>query len=322
VEHLVESAISAAAVDGIVTSSALVGISPAAIRHQVREQRLLALGRGVWKLRDHPWDQRCTTRAALALVGPGAAVGLRSAAHAYGWYRYRSFAGVEIVVRRGRDQRSSLGRIVQTRVLLPDHVVDHDGFPTTTPARTFFDLCADPDPGFRRRGGHPVHTRNMERVYNDIVARRGVTFTHEAAVHVVMARQGRRGTVLVREILTKFGPRYVPTQSEAESLFAELLVAHGIAGERRQVPISGPDGFIGTVDFFWPRARHIVEIDSAWHDGPIDEEDDEQRDDRLRAADYTVARYRYGQMIRDPRSITRELGVAIGVYTSPATPSS
>lgn len=321
-ERDVEAAIRSAAVDGIVVVGGPLGVSTSALKHQAAEGRIELVARGVWKLRDHPWDWRCQVRAALAVAGPGSAVGLRTSARARGWYRYRNFGGIEVVIERGRDQRTTIGRIVQTRTLPTSHVEEFEGLPMTTPARTFFDLCGDPDPGLRRRGGHPVHRRNMERVYNDIVARRGVRFAHEAAVHVVMARQGRRGTVMVREILQSFGPKYVPTQSEAESLFVEILDAHAVPRPERQVPISGLDGFIGTVDFCWRRAKHVVEIDSTWHDGPLDEDDDLERDERLRAAGYTVARYRYGRLVADAPGVVRELGVVVGVYTPTTTPSS
>ena len=316
-----ETLLRAAARDGIVVVGDVDGLSVAGLRHQVTEGRLDPVGRGVWKLHDHPLNWRCQARAALALAGPGACLGLRTAAHVHGWYRYRDEERIEVVLARGRDQRTTVGRVVQTRRLPDAHTMEVDGLPVTTPARTFFDLCGDPDPGLRRRGGHPVHARNMERVYNDIVARRGVTFAHEAAVHVVMAQRGRRGTVLVRTLLLKFGPKYQPTRSEAESLFVELVEAHGLPAPERQVAISGVDGFIGVVDFLWREARHVVEVDSSWHDGPLDVEEDAERDRRLRAAGYTVARYRYGQMVADATTISTELGVAIAPYGASATPS-
>jgi hypothetical protein len=42
--------------------------------------------------------------------------------------------------------------------------------PTTTLARAFFDLCADPEGGLPV--SHPAHERAMVRVYNDCLARR------------------------------------------------------------------------------------------------------------------------------------------------------
>ena len=71
-------------------------------------------------------------------------------------------------------------------------------------------------------------------------------------------------------------------------------------------------GFIGTVDFVWRSGLLVVEIDSTWHDGPLDREADAERDGRLDAAGYPVLRYRYGDLVVDPDRIVRDLGVAIG----------
>ena len=114
----------------------------------------------------------------------------------------------------------------------------------------------------------------------------------------------------MRETLLHYGPKHVPTRSETETLFYELVRAYALPEPERQVPITDAHGFVGTVDFLWRAARHIVEVDSAWHDGPEDEIADLERDELLRAAGYTVDRYRYGDIIRRPAAIARELGVA------------
>jgi len=147
----------------------------------------------------------------------------------------------------------------------------------------------------------------MERVANDALARRGLTFVQEAAVLVALARRGRNGTRLVRSLLLKFGPSYVPTFSDAESLFVELLERFAVDAPERQVAIAGARGFIGTVDFLWPRQRLVVEIDSRWHDGPLDRADDAERDDALRAAGFDVLRIRYGELVRDGAAVMRTL---------------
>ena len=126
----------------------------------------------------------------------------------------------------------------------------------------------------------------------------------------MLARRGRAGTRLVRRILKELGPTYQPTDSDTEHLFLELVHAYGLPEPEKQVPISDAKGWIGTVDFLWRRATHIVEVDSTWHDGPLDEEADDERDRRYVAAGYTVARYRYGRLVGDPSGVARELGAA------------
>ena len=269
---------------------------------------LVTLGRGVDRLRDRPFDWESRCQALLDLAGCGAVLGLRTAARLHGAYAYRAADDVEALIVRGRDHRSAVGRIVQTRLLPPEHITCVDGFPVTTLARTFFDLCGDPDPGLAYR--HPYHERRMRQLYNDLLGRRGMTFFQEAAVLAVTARRGRRGSALVRETLLHYGPKHVPTKSETETLFYELARAYDLPEPERQVPISDDRGFIGTVDFLWRDDMHIVEVDSSWHDGPEDELGDLERDDRLRAAGYTVARYRYIDIVRRPTAIARELGAA------------
>lgn len=295
---------------GIVPVDAVVGLGVGDRQLVALRRRgvLVPVGRGVDRLRDRPFDWESRCQAALDLAGDGAVLGLRSAARVEQWYSYRAADDVEVLVERGRDQRTSVGRVVQTRFLPAEHRAVVDGFPVTTPARTYFDLCGDPDPGIRYRSEY--HRRRMWRVYNDAVGRRGLTFVQEAAVLAVTARRGRRGTRLARETLLRFGPEHEPTRSDTEYLFLELVTARGLPEPKRQLAISGPDGFIGVVDFCWPEHRVVVEVDSSWHDGPLDVEEDRRRDERLRAAGYRVERVRYGEMIRDPAGVLRKLGVA------------
>src|SRR3712207_1731981 len=122
-----------------------------------------------------------------------------------------------------------------------------------------------------------------------------------------MARRGRAGTQLVRDLLTELGPRYKPTMSDTETLFLESVHASTLPDPEKQVALSDELGFIGVVDFLWRNARVIVEVDSSWHDGPYDRQVDEERDRRLEAAGYVVKRYRYGAIVMRSSRITREL---------------
>lgn len=300
-----------AAHDGIMTAGLADkhGVCADARSRLRRRGVLVPLGRGVDRLRDHPFTWRSQCRAALELAGDGSVLGLRSAARLHRFYRYRSSEAVEVLAPRAYDSRLAFGRIVRTRWLPPEHVTEIEGFPVTTMARTFFDLCANPDVGLTY--GHPYHERQMSQVYNDALARRGMTFTQEAAVLLVLAKRGRRGTTLTRKLLLRFGPTYRPTRSDTETLFLDLVHTYGLPDPERQAVITGVEGFIGTVDFGWRAAKLLVEVDSSWHDGPLDREADERRDFLLRAAGYEVKRYRYGRIVGDPGGIYRELGVIL-----------
>jgi very-short-patch-repair endonuclease len=284
------------------------------IRHHELDQlrragRLVSLGRGVDRLRDRPFDWHAQCQAALDLAGPTSALGLRTAGRLHGWYADRATEAVEVAVLRGRDHRTSVGRLVQTTRLPDDHVMELDGLRVTTPARTFFDRSGDPARGMRV--SHPAHERAMVRLYNDALRRGGLTFIQELAVFSALAGRGRRGTRLVRSLLRRFGSQYSPTASDLETTFFELVARSALPDPHKQVAVSGVDGFIGVVDFLWPEERVVVEVDSSWHDGPVDAEHDAERDRRLVAAGYTVLRYRFGDIVLDPTRVLRELGAAI-----------
>lgn len=266
---------------------------------------LVRIGRGVTRLRDRPFDWESRCQAALDLAGPGAVLGARPSARIHRFYAYNDCDDVEVYVPRGTDHRTSIGRITATSWLPAEHVTVLDGFPVLTLGRTFFALCADPDPGFHYR--HPAHERKMARVYNDAVARRGLTFTQQAAVLLVTAKRGRQGVTLVRALLLRFPPEHRAAESDDEFLFLELVETFGVPAPIRQCPISDELGFIGVVDNAWPVPKVVVEIDSSWHDGPIDREEDRERDRRLIEAGWLVERWRYPQLVGDPGAIARYL---------------
>jgi len=282
---------------------------------RLRERGLLVpLGRGVDRLRDHPFDWASQCQAALDLGGRGAVLGPRPSARLHGFHHYRRDGLVEVYVPRGADHRASLGRVLQCGWLPPSHVTEVDGLRVLTTGRTFFALCSQPDARLPYR--HPAHHRHMRRVYNDALARRGLTFAQEAAVVATTARRGRRGSSLVRAILLQYPPEHEPTQSDTEFLFMELLGTSRLPPVTRQHTVVGPEGFIGVVDFCWPDARLVVEIDSTWHDGPLDQESDLRRDERLRHAGWRVIRLRYRDIVASPHRVithlTTELGAAAG----------
>jgi very-short-patch-repair endonuclease len=137
----------------------------------------------------------------------------------------------------------------------------------------------------------------MARVINDALARRGMTLAQLAAVRASIGGRGRSGTALVRRLLLHLGPDYVPTQSEGESLVMELVDSVGLADPERQVPMSDHQGWIMNVDFLWRSAGLVLEVDSTWHDGPLDRRMDREQQRRLEDAGWEVWRWPYRRLI-------------------------
>jgi hypothetical protein len=164
------------------------------------------------------------------------------------------------------DHRVTLGRLHRSTALPRSHRVVVAGFPVTSVARTCFDLAGDPNAGLRQSDvGREIHAKNMARVINDALARRGMTLARLAAVRATIGGRGRSGTALLRRLLLDLGPDYVPTQSEGESLVVEIVDALGVVEPERQVPMSDHRGWIMNVDFVWRAAGLVLEVDSTWH---------------------------------------------------------
>jgi predicted transcriptional regulator of viral defense system len=148
------------------------GIGLPALRHHESRGRLLRIKRGIYRVRGHPvtWESRL--QAALFDAGADAVVARRSAARLHGVWQYRHADAIEVVRPRGHHP-ASLGRLRETTRLPAAHVTHVTGFPTTTLARTCFDLAGDPDPDLRGKPWRDEgHERQIARLFNDALGRR------------------------------------------------------------------------------------------------------------------------------------------------------
>jgi hypothetical protein len=295
------------------------GVTQSQLRHRLSSGRISRLKIDIFKLRDHPWTWEAQLQAALFDVGPGAVLSHRAAAQLHGFWRYRSQNAVEVTGKEQHDHRVTLARLHRSADLPSVHRTVVHGFPLTTVARTCFDLFGDPDPGLRRTvDGRELHATLMMRVLNDALARRGLTLGQLATVHATIGKRGRPGTALTRRFLEELGREYVPSESDGESLVLELVDAIGLEIPERQVLLSDEQGWIGTVDFLWRRAALVLEIDGQWHDGPLDQKADTERDRRIGALGLKVLRVKYCDLVTNPGKFTRELRVAVGALATTA----
>jgi hypothetical protein len=284
------------------------GATESSIRHRARRGPLVKLKHDIYRLRDHPvtWESRL--QALLFDAGPRAIVSHRSAARLHGLWRYRHDPTVEVTTPECHDHLVTLGRAHRSARMPEEHRAVVDGFPTTTLARTCFDLMGDPDPSLRRSTvGLEIHAANMLRVVNDALARHGMSLGQLAAVQVALAKRGRPGSTLARTIVASLGADYVPTESEGESLFVELVDLYDLPQPARQVQIAGPRGWVAKVDFRYPQLCLVIEIDGRVHEGPLDRARDAARDAELRALGYEVWRIPYRELLLRPHAVMEEL---------------
>lgn len=265
-----------------------LGFQRSAIRHRLRCGRWLAAGVGVYRLPGAPrtWHQRLLAVALAA--GPNAAASHRSAA------ALLSIPGfsrdiLEVTTPRTRRHRATeRAAIVHRWRPFPDHhLTVIDGITTTRVARTLVDLAG------------VVHPKRIERAVDNCLAAKTASFHELRGTFHELASRGRAGVACMRQILEDRGPLYIPTASDYEREFLEMLEAAGLPVPVRQLDVGDELAWIGRVDFAYPREKIIIEVDSErFHGAKLDREADARRDRRLIAAGWRVVRVTEEDLLR------------------------
>jgi len=220
-------------------------------------------------------------------AGEGAVATGRTAATLHGIAGFGAGAP-EVLVPRGRHHRSASGIIRETRLLEPHHVTTRDTIPVVTPARLVVELAG------RERADR------TGRALDAALAAGSLTTSDFALVVAELAHRGRRGAVVLRDMVDERAPGYVPPASELEARFRDLVEQAGLPAPIRQQDVGG-DSWVGRVDVCYPAAHLVVELDSRrWHDAHLAREDDRRRDNRLVAAGWRVIRITWRQLLDDP----------------------
>jgi hypothetical protein len=277
------------------------GFTDSAIRHRRSTGRLVTVHPRVYRLSGALDSPELRAMSAVLAGGADAVLSHTSAA---ALFRLPGFTIDPIVVTIPRRWRRPMARvrIEQSLALPPHHGRLVGGIPCTSLARTLFDLCGD------------VRSGRAERALDTALARRAVMLPALWRVFIDLAERGRKGTVLMRQLLTARGPDYVPPASELEARFIELAHQEGLPAPRRQVDLGDADSWIGRVDFVFDEARVVVEVDSSeFHDGLLDRHNDAHRDRRLETDGWTVLRFRWRDVTDRPHDVARALRIRCAI---------
>ncbi len=118
-----------------------------------------------------------------------------------------------------------------------------------------------------------------------------------------MLRRGRPGSAKLREALESHRPDLALTRSQLERAFFALCESAGLPLPE----INARHGRM-TVDATWRHERVIVELDGyRGHRTRAQIERDRRRELRLRAAGYTVVRYRWSQIMHESDLVIADL---------------
>jgi len=176
-----------------------------------------------------------------------------------------------------------------------------DGILTTRVARTLVDLAGI------------LHPLRAERAVDSCLGSGLVTLDSLGATFSDLAGRGRKGIAVMRVVLDERPGSYVAPESELESRFLHLAHLGGLPEPVRQLNTGDDANWIGRVDFAYPDARLLVELDGrANHTSKLDRETDAGRDARLVAAGWRrIERFTWDDITRRGDAAVERLRLAM-----------
>jgi hypothetical protein len=287
----------AGAQGGAVSRDQLIalGLGGAAIDHRVRSGKLHLVFRGVYAVGHRMLRREGAWWAAVLAGGEGTLLSHANGAAA--WDLRPDPAGrIHITVPDRRRVRHPGLIAHRPRTLTPDERRTCGGIPITSPARTLLDIAGT------RIGTHALAAA-LDRAdflrLLDFAELRGLIERHPT----------RRGSPALASLLSGYTAGAMVTRSELEERFLALCRRFGLPRPEVNALVEGRE-----VDFVWPRARLIVEVDGyAFHRSPTAFATDRERDVALVLAGYRVLRFTWEQVTQRPSYVARSVRRAFGV---------
>jgi predicted transcriptional regulator of viral defense system len=276
---------------GVVARSKLrdAGVSGAAVARMVASGWLTPIHAGVYLVAGSALTQRARWMAAVLAGGKEAVLSHRSAGEL--WGMLEPIEGpTHVTVPNGRRTHNG---IVLHRTRDRAHHVARHSIPVTTPSRTLIDLAA-------------ATSAQRLRQALETADRHGLLDVTELS-RLLDASSGRKGTGHLASLLAHYRP--VPeTRSELERRFLRLCRDGGLPPPAVNVPVASLE-----VDFLWPEARLVIELDGyAFHGDRASFERDRRRDAILQLAGYRVLRVTHRRLVEEAASVVDELRTMLG----------
>jgi predicted transcriptional regulator of viral defense system len=270
---------------GLVTRPELLaaGITPAEIKHRVRNGALLREYRGVFRVGHRAPSVETRYLAAVKACGRGAVLSGAAAGHLYGLLK----AGPRVPAVTTRTERRVPGvETHRSRRLDSRDATTWRGVPVTSVARTLVDLAAR------------LPVEDLARACHEADVRYAVG---PAAVEEVLERLGNAPDAAKLRLILRGDVRV--TLSKLESCFLDRLRAAGL-------PLPETNRRVGArrVDCRWPSARLTVELDSyRYHRTRHAWEQDREREREARARGDEFRRYTFSDVFESPTYMLADL---------------
>ena len=266
------------------------GLSASTLSRRLQSGIVTRIGPEVYSYASVPVTWRMGVVAAVLGSGPRAAASHHTASHLHGLTNRPDQIEV-VTLRTGR--RPSDFVLHQSTDLARSHVTKVDGIPVTTIARTIVDI------------GVP-HGIGMAGSCLDEARRRDLVSLEEVArvLHQV-ARRGRNGVGPARRILSERLAWDQITESQLEDRFLRLIQRYELPRPEMQYKVTDSSGaIIARVDFAYPEARLLIELDgAAYHTDRKTFQLDRSRQNRLVSLGFVVLRFTYWDIMAGPEHV-------------------
>jgi very-short-patch-repair endonuclease len=255
-----------------------MGLSRKAMRHRIASGDWVAHGPRVLQRAGAPWVRGSPLLRALLDAGPGAVLSHGTAA---AWWGLPGFDLRTIDVTRPRGVTGTpvafADRLHEVLTLGADHVTVLEGIPIVRPERVILELCAS------------AHPARAERALDTAWSKGLCSGGSLRRVHTELAKSGRDGIVLMRELLAARPPGWVPPASGLEARFMAISREACLGEWRRQVDLGSEHLWYGRVDFISTVLPLVVEVQSErYHAALTDQAHDAARRANLEAGGFTV----------------------------------
>ncbi len=305
-----------AAHHGIASRSDLraLGLTDDQIRHLIRSGRCERLRKGVYRLTSCPWTFESEAVAACS-VAPDVFLSHRSAGRFIG-LRKCHFDRLEVAC-PGPTKRAVPNAVVHRshRIAPDDVVIRGDGIRLSSVERTVFDLAS------------VLTDAQFESVVEQVLHDKLTTAPGLMQIGERLRERGRDGSARFGRILEARSPESKAVDSDLELRVDRALRRAGVPLPVRQHEFVVSNGRTIRVDFYWPAAGLVLEVDhSTWHSDRHSIDTDKWRDRQLSLAGVVTMRVterdvdeRLEQVVWEVASLVRHRSVAARGHHTPLT---
>lgn len=260
-----------------------LGLSDRQVRKRLAVGSLHRLHRGVYAVGHMRLTREGRWLAAVFACGEGAVLSHQGAAELWGLRRRSRGRAIEVTVPLTSGRRQRAGIVVhRAGTLRPEERTRHRRIPVTTPVRTILDLATR------------LARRQLERAMDE--AERLGLCTEDDLDDIVTEHFGRPGAGALRALLEEHRAGSTATRNDFEERFLSLCRRYCLPQPEVNVPLVDY-----VVDFLWPDAKLVVEVDGrATHGTRRAFHEDRDRDGRLAVAGYRVVRFTWWDVTRRP----------------------